>query len=253
MKTKVNKTSLSIRCNNFLNSKYSYLLLLLLFIIGIGNMIHYGIGGGEISNPWFDEGILSVNSNHGWVGWIELIISMIGSIFTVWSDILIIRFDKKFIFPLIIGTSFTIINALLVGWAFTAISYFIMMITGILSFFKWKNENEESKMNSNIWILILVGLVLYISLGLLLVNELNYLEGLNNFWNWSDIIGSGIVMSSYIILLRKSKYGFLGFVVTDLYYIVAYAIALYWTDAAMYLIYFLFIDSPAFLSWLESN
>lgn len=258
--TSVVKTKKTIPqlCNSFLNSNYAYLLLLLLLIIGVLNLLNFGFGSGSVSNPWFDEGTITINSKHAWLGWTEILISTFGGVTIVLSDILIIRFDKRFILPLIIGSTLTIIDAVLVGYTFTAISYVFMMIVGIYSYFQWnKDEDETNKMNKDLWLFAALLFFVYSAFGLLLVQtegvNIGYPDGLTSVWSWSDVIGSGVVLTSYFLMLKKSKYGFFGFVASDIVYILAYGYAGLWVSSGMYAIYFFFIDSPSLLSWWETN
>lgn len=250
------KTSISKYANNFINSNYSFLLPLLLFLIGIFNLLHFGLWNGEILTPWTESGNSTLNSN-AWIGWLGLSLSTVGGSLMVLSDIYIIRYDRKFIVPMIIGSICTIMNGIIAGWSFTAISYFIMMIAGVWSWFKWGNESDETnKMTTKLWIFVLIGLITYILIGLILVVTLLqslYIGGLSSFWSWSDVISSGVVLACYFVMLRKSKYGFLGFLITDLIYLIGFSSIGFWTDGAMYGVYLIFVDFPALLSWWESN
>lgn len=255
---KVTKKSISERCNSFLNSNYAFLLLVLLLIIGVFNMLNFEFNNGSVSNPWFDEGSITADSRHSWIGMCEIIISTIGGITIVLSDILIIRYDKKFIIPLLIGATFTVIDAVLVGYLFTALSYIFMMTIGIYSYLQWgKDEDETNKMTKDLWMFAAILFLVYSLFGLLLIqtsgSNIGYPEKLESVWSWSDVLGSGVVLTSYFLMLNKSKYGFFGFVASDITYIFAYGVAGLWTSIGMYAIYLVFIDSPALLSWWESN
>ena len=258
-KVKAKKKTLASMCNSFINSKWAYLLLLILFTVAFINLIKFGFYDLEIRFPWLGDTQVTSSSDNAWLGWMQIVISMIGTISIVLSDILIIRFNRKFVWAVVIGCLATIINALLVGWFFTSFSYTFMLITGIYNYFKWGNEDNSQQMTFNTWTLVAVAFSFYVTFGLIITEKLQsagvagFEDGLNSLICVSDVICSGIVMASYIILLRKSKWGFLGFVITDIYYIFVWGAAGFFTNATMFAIYLFFIDSPAFLSWQKTN
>ncbi len=244
---------ISIKSSNFLNSNYSIIFFLggIIFFSYI-NFLLFGFKEGfSIETRWW--GNLSSSDNNAWIGWIEMIIATIGSTLTIWGVILTIRFNKNFIYPLAIGEIFVIIDALLIGAIMTCFSYLLMLISAFYNFIYWKkiDKDNENKMNSYYWIFVFSFLIGYIILFSLINFKSGFYE-IDEFNNWNDIVSSGIVVISWFILLRKSKWGFLGFLLTDITYMTMYFSAHLFSIGSSYIVY-LFIDITSFLAWYNTN
>lgn len=239
--------SISKKGNKFLNSKWSFAIFLtLLLIISLINIISFELGWIDISLIASDS--ITHNSKLAWLGILEIMISSIGSMLTISGVILTIRFDKKFIYPLVIGEILIIIDSMIIGAIFTAFSYFIMIIFAIMNYLKWKNEDDnKNKMTKTIWSVLIIFLGVYIMFGLFIQV---LVLGENNYLGYFDVINSGIVSISWFILLRKNKLGFIGFLITDILYLILFIDAGLFTAGIGYLIY-IFIDSISFISWMD--
>lgn len=244
------KIKFSDKANNLLKSNWAFVVFFSgMAIIVIMNLLLFGLSDNfSVDTLWW--GSIYKTSSNAWIGWFEICFASVGSTLTIWGVILTIRFNKKFIYPLLIGETMVIIDAVMLGWTFTAFSYLLMIIFAIYNFIQWnKEETNESRMNKTYWILIALFVVLYISLGLLFINlTFNNLT----IWSYNDVISSGLVAASWFVVLRKCKWGFLTFLLTDLFYIVAYTSVGIPATAFSYLIYFI-IDSTSFISWWNTN
>ncbi len=238
--------------NNFLQSYKAFIFFLGgLFIISIVNIIMFtfNINGFTIDTQWW--GSIDVHSSNSYIGWFEIIIAALGSILTIWGVIWTIRFDKRFIYPLVVGESLVVIDAIILGLVFTGLSYVIMIASALYNFFMWNkvDDSDESQMNLFNWTIVIIFVILYSVGGFVSVLAIT---GQINGVNASDILSSGVVAASWYVVLRKSKWGFITFVITDVIYLILYTTTGVWATGSSYIVY-LFIDSTSFISWWSSN
>ncbi len=249
----VNSTTINIisnKANNFLKSDWAYVSFLGgMSIITILNLFLFGFGEITIDTVWW--GSINSTDSNSWLGWLEICFAGVGSTLTIWGVIWTLRFDKRFIFPLMIGETMVVIDAIVLGWTFTAISYILMMISAMYNYILWNKEDDNiSKMDLFNWIMVGAFIIIYSigGIGLSMV----MIEGKLGFVNYNDVISSGIVVASWYVILRKSKWGFVTFVATDILYLFAYLSVGVWATGFSYLVY-LFIDSTSFISWWNTN
>ncbi len=268
---------MSAKTNGFMNSNWALFLLpglvvamgvLSLFLFGFNTSIFAsdGVRGFAVYIPWVG-GDVTVGSEWAWLAWFEIIIASLGSSLTIFGVVLTIRMDKRFVFPLVAGELLVIIDAIIVGYVFTALSYVLMVSAGVWSWFQWNkvDEDDSNQMSIKHWIFVGTALLAYILLGasilaafpelLSYTNEETgkHLTSIQYVFNWADVICSGVVAASWFILLRKNKWGFLGFVVTDLIYIIMFFAVQVWATATSYIIYLVGIDSISFISWWNKD
>ncbi len=245
-------SSVSKKANNFLNSNKAFIFFLggvvvssLINVI----MFSFNINDFTIDTLWW--GSISVNDSNSYIGWIEIIVAAFGSLLTIWGVIWTIRFDKRFIYPLVVGEVLVIIDAIMLGLVFTGLSYVLMVISALYNFFMWNNvdEDNDSKMNLFNWMIIIIFITIYCVGGIILVASVS---GKVNGFNIVDIISSGVVAASWFVILRKSKWGFVTFIITDIIYLIVYLSVGVWATACSYAIY-MFIDSTSLLSWWEKK
>lgn len=241
----------------FLQSKWSLFFFLgSIICLSIMNLSLFGMGQSGISTI-FTNNIIEVNSDNSWIGWVEITISSFGSFFTILGVILTIRFDKRFIFPLVLGETLIICDAIMIGYIFTAISYTLMLCAAFYSYFMWnKEKGTDSKVTFFMWVIIGLFFITYLGFGMTIGYETSIYRdefgNINQYSMWTDIACSGIVVSSWFLLLRKSKWGFLGFLITDILYIILYAQVPLWPTVGSYAVY-IFIDGISFISWYNTN
>ncbi len=240
--------SLSEKGEVFLNKNIS----LFLFLIGVSifallNYVWFGLGKTNISSPWVNQDQGITNTHLSWLGWTELTIAYLGSLITIFGVILTIRLNKKFIFPLLIGETLVIIDAIIIGAIFTGISYFIMIIFAIFNYINWDKNEKNKSMSKNNWIFIVLFLFLYLLFGSLLSNKFIDRSTIDMIF---DVFGSGIVIFAWFIVLKKNKYGFLFFLLTDFTYMIYFFTSGVWSTGSSYIVY-IFLDSIAFISWIK--
>lgn len=248
----INKVSNS--ANSFIASPFAYILPAIVFAMGLVNLVTYGLGTNTISFIW--GGSVSVDSAFGWVGWIEVSLSSVASALTIFGVILLIRLDKKFIIPTLIGEAFIFINAILVGYLFTALSYFLMIPAAIYSYIQWDkvDEDNSNQMTRNTWLFTAAMFAFYIFVGATMIMTINYELGgydildQTDWTAWLELISSAVVTCAWFVMLRKNKWGFLGFVITDITYVSLYLAAGEWATTSSYLVYMV-IDTTSLLSW----
>ncbi len=244
---------ISKKSKKFLNSKWSFVIFLSgILLIAILNYVMFALGDITINLLIKINGsnIISVNSSTAWLGWLEITISNIGTMCTISGIILTIRFDKRFIIPLVIGETLVIADSIIIGALFTGLSYIIMLSFAIFNYVKWKEDkNDGSKMNTKYWLFCASVLIIYISIGIWIKFLITDTPMFNDY---NDVISSGVVTVCWFILLRKSKWGFIGFFITDITYLILFFSSGLWTTGAGYIVY-LFIDSISFISWIETN
>lgn len=243
--------SLSNKTNSFLKTKYSFIAFLggiIFFWILNYIMFGFSINDFSVSTPWFGD-ILSSSSN-SWIGWTEITIASLGSLLVITGVIMVIRFEKNFIIPLTIGNVLVILDASIVGAIFTALSYFLMLCSGIYSWIQWnKDADDDNKMTNKKYIFFTIGLVIYFLVGFLISNQV---YGSIEWTTMIDVISSGIVVFCWLLLFNKNKYGFIGFFLTDITYIILFSAQGLIAAGSSYIVY-AFIDSTSFISWYNTN
>lgn len=235
-------------------------------VFGILNYIAFGIFDNiEIYSPWVNSGsgeyggIVS-SDKEAWIGWLAITISTLGGVISIFGTLLVIRFDQRYLLPIIIGQSLIIIDSLIAGYLFTGMSYVVMLTTSIINWFQLKKvddsneeKNHNSMMNMMWWAIIGAVVIIYFLIGLtvLLAFEGDWSD--ETVWfNWIDIICSSIVVGSWFTMLRKDKLAFLGFLPTDLAYLISYFAMGYWATGISCFIY-LFSDTVSMLSWISKD
>ncbi len=254
-------TNISKKTQIFINSNWSITLFPgVILLMGIFNLISYRYLGVQVTTPWVNSGGVSYGDANDWIGWIAITISSVGGSISVLGTLFVIRFDKRFIIPIVIGDALVITDAIFAGYVFTALSYLLMMSSGIYSWFVWNNQDDESDnksiMNKTWWFIIL-GLVLtYITIGVVIVLSFpaffNNSDDPHNILNWIDIVCSGVVVAAWIVMTRKDKLAFTGFLSTDMLYLITFFIMGYWGTGMSYFVY-LFIDSTSMVSWITKE
>lgn len=268
--TRNNKTKLqniSGKANNFFLSKWALIIFLgMVIFLGIGNFINYGLNPstGGIGTPWVSDGYVGVNTSSSWLGWFEITISTIGSTLSIMGVILVIRFDKRFIIPLLIGETLTVIDAIVIGYVFTGMSYILMMILAIYNYIMWDKSDDDNldKMNLRIWFFVIFGFLAYICIAVIILYGMSNLKfdgsGYNDYYNmssfsaWNDIISSGIVTFAWFVMLRKNRWSFIAFIITDITYLITFFMANVWATGTSYIVY-LFSDTTSFISWIDKE
>lgn len=238
--------NISKKVNGFLQGNWAFVLFIGgMLTVSIMNLLLFGlVDGYSVDTEWWDN--ITKESNNAWIGWFEICLAGTGSTLTIWGVVWTLRFDKRFIFPLLIGEIIVVIDAIILGWVFTALSYVIMIISAIYNYIMWnREEDNEPKMDLFNWMVVIVFIGIYVTGGL---SALSIIDGKLSLSQYNDVISSGIVAASWYVVLRKSKWGFVTFVVTDLLYLVAYTAAGVPATGFSYLIYLL-IDSTSFISW----
>ncbi len=242
--------NISKKANGFLQSNLAFVFFLGgMVVVTTMNLFLFGfLDGFSIDTIWW--GTITKESINSWIGWFEIVFSGLGSTLTIWGVIWTLRFDKRFIWPLAIGETIVVVDAVMLGWTFTAVSYLLMIVSAIYNYIQWnKEEDSEPKMDLFNWILISSLLAIYIVAGL---TATGIAFGGLTAVACNDVISSGIVAASWYVVLRKSKWGFVTFVITDILYLVFYLSVGVFATGFSYLIY-LFIDTTSFLSWWSTN
>jgi hypothetical protein len=126
-----------------------------------------------------------------------------------------------------------------------------MILTTIVNYSHWNKGQEHETVKSKwTWWIVSIFLLAYSVIGLPISFIYIYKSGIDHraFYALSDVIGSGIVVCSWFLALRKIKWGFVGFIATDIVYLIFFCSVGIWGAGLSYLVY-LFIDSTSFLSW----
>lgn len=243
MKTKI--ISFSKGCDNFIKTPYAFIFFLgFIFLFSVLNYISFSMGM-EISFPWSESNVITIDSSNSWVGWLEITIASVGALVTMFGVIWAVNLKKEFIYPTLVGETFVVIDSIIIGAVFTSVSYIFMMGISIISWKNWNKKNNDTDGKINL-ALIFIFLFFYFGIGLpisiSLINEGNIL---NSFF---DVVGSGIVVVAWYCILQKKKYGFLLFFITDFTYMIYFFSSGIWSTGSSYIIYAL-IDSTSFMSW----
>jgi len=146
-----------------------------------------------------------------------------------------------------------IIDSIIVGQIFTALSYILMIGSAIYNYLNhWRNENDLkpiSRMTNKLWLGSLIFLLVYISIGILieffLIKPSSTLLILNSA---NDVFSSSVVVVSWFIVLNKDKRGFYGFLFTDILYLAGFFSLGVYASGTSYIVYMV-LDTLSILSW----
>ncbi len=246
--------NISNKANSFIQSKWSFVVFLSgIAFFAILNYLMFALGVNDFTIDTAIWGSVHSTDANGWIGYGEITIGTLGSLLTITGVILTIRFDKRFIIPLVVGESLVILDAFILGAYFTCFSYALMIISALYNYIQWNKEGDDMapKMDLVNWIIVGVFLVIYIGIGFGAIFGTNLYDQ-TEFSSYNDIFSSGIVVACWYMVLRKSKWGFIGFVITDITYLILFASAGVWVAGSSYIVY-IFIDSTSFISWLGDN
>lgn len=236
---------ISTKADSFIKSKWSFFIFVsAILFFGIINLIFFVlIDGFEIISPWVENDI-SIN-NYSWLGYVEIFIATIGSSLTIAGVVMAIRLNRKYIYLSIPGEVLVIVDAIIIGALFTGLSYFIMIVISIYNWYTWEKEsdNKVHKIRLSLFIISI-----YVVIGLLIIGLFNYNDAYKNINNYIDVIASGIVVGSWYLILNKKSVGFIGFVLTDVAYIMLFFSVGVWATGSSYIIYLL-IDITSYVSW----
>lgn len=270
MKSEIKRNNLNFidKINKFFFTPKIFLILGGILFFAILNYLFFGLGfdWAGTSNPW---GFGEPNENGGftvvgngpdsWYGYLNITISTLGGLLTIFALILTVRLDKKFIIPVLFGESLVVLDALLIGALFTGISYVLMIFASIYNYITWGNREEDnkSKMNLKVWFFLGSFLFFYIFIGLLYIGISDFNGGLTgsfiSVWgNWYDVVGSGIVVTAYFMMYQKWKYSFFIFLITDFIYMIFFFQIGLWSTASSYIVY-LFTDSMSMITWWNKD
>ncbi len=251
----------SEKAQNFINSPKSLFLFPgIIFIFGIFNLIGYGFFGVEIYSPWINNSTNTVVSTdpNAWIGWLGISISMLGGTIAMIGTLLIIRLDKRFIIPVLIGETLIIFDAIIAGYVFTGLSYLIMAVSAIYIWWSWNSESDDedstkSTMNWIWWVIILSTTIIYMIVGALISTLSNSpLVDPSEMFTWIDLSCSAFVIASWILMNKKDKSAFIGFISTDILYLVVYFMMGYWATSVYYVVY-LMSDTVSMFSWVAKD
>ncbi len=250
----------SEKAQKFINSPKSLFLFPgIILTFGIFNLIGYGFFGVEIYSPWINNSTNTVTSSdaNAWLGWLAISISVSGGTIAMVGTLLIIRLDKRFIIPVLIGETLIIFDAIIAGYVFTGLSYAIMAGSSLYIWWTWNNQDDEestkSMMNWIWWIVVLSVVIVYMVVGALIsILTKSQLVDPSKVFTWIDLSCSAVVIGSWILMNRKDKSAFFGFISTDAIYLVVYFMMGYWATSVYYVVY-LMSDSVSMLSWIAKD
>lgn len=256
-------TAISKKAETFMHSKWSLIIFPgAVLIFGILNYIAFGtFDNVEVYSPWVSNGsgayggVLSTDEM-AWVGWTAITISTLGGVISIFGTLLIIRFDRRYLAPILIGQTLVIIDAIIAGYLFTGMSYLVMVTTSVINWFQWTKDNDDdhsSMMNMLWWAIIGAVVVIYVLIGTTVLLAFSGDWSDETLWfNWIDVTCSGVVIGAWFIMLRKDKWAFAGFLPTDMLYLISYFAMGYWATGISYFIY-LFSDSASMTSWIAKD
>lgn len=253
------KLNISDEVNKFFFSPKVFIILLGIVFFAILNYVFFSLGyeWAATDNPWGfgTDGIITGTDPDAWFGYLNITISTIGGVTTIFALILTVRLDKSFIIPMIIGETLVLADSIMIGAVFTGLSYFFMICASIYNYIKWGNggKDDMSRVTNITWILSSLFFVAYLLFGLTFVQMSGFNGGLigsfSDVWgNWYDVIGSGIVVVAYVLMYKKFKYTFFAFLATDIIYMIFFFQLGLWSTAASYIVY-LFTDTTSMLTW----
>ncbi len=244
----------------FINSPLSLFLFPgTILIFGILNLFAFGFLGIEVYSPWINNYSHTVTSSgeYAWLGWLAISISMLGGTISILGTLLIIRLDRNFIWPILIGQSLIIMDAVIAGYVFTGLSYVIMVTSSVYSWWTWgkvdEGDSSVSMMNYKWWIVVLTTVIIYLAIGsiLSLTTQSQLIDPTDKF-TWIDLTCSAVVVGSWIVMNKKDKSAFAGFITTDIIYLFAYFAMGYWATGVYYFVY-IFSDTASMFSWVAKD
>ena len=217
----------------------------------------------------FQMGILrvagvSIDDPNSYIGWISISLTMIGSPLVFTGAIYQVRLNTKFFIFIFIGNIFMLINAILIGVLFGAISYILVLIIVVMRIKNWKkrdysptsltdpNPLQRKKNQAN----FLRGLsyALLAFMFALLISEilfnLGYIEVYQDrpYIRWLDIIVFSFIIFGTILINYKLQESFLIFTIMKIFSIallISFGQLILMTEALLWFT----IDITSFMSW----
>lgn len=172
-----------------------------------------------------------------WVGYFLIFLAMFGYLSIITGEIYLTKNRKIFIYFLFFGETLLFTYGIFTQlWFYSLLSIFYVFT----SFWQYKNWTDEkdytNKMTKEKTIYATAIMALFIALGLYLT-----ISGLiPDASPYIDVIAAGIVGFSWYLILNKNKYGFFGFILTDIMYFIIFIMLKFWGVSVSYLFYMLF-------------
>lgn len=219
-------------------SRY-FLLAIVVFlsIIFIWNVLSFRYNDDYfIDSIWFDDGI-RIDDSLFWLGYFSISLSYLGSLLGSIGALLVTRKDKNFIYYFILGEILIILSCAIAGLLYTIFSLSLSLIFILISYKSWNNnKHKEIKMSKEKKIFYFLLFVAYIFFWSLLNNFL-FINKLDFKIKYLDIIGSALLLYSWVLLMNISKYGFILFGINDIVYLILYIYVGFYSSAASYIVY----------------
>lgn len=250
--TEIQKTKsqkLSEYSNKFYSSKWSIITFVgAIGIFALLQIILFATGIIKISG-------FSVDESKAWVSWVYMAISLPGAALSLFGYVLTIRVDKRFIYPTFISGFMTIITSLTGGMVWTALSMFILQFINIYRVVLINKNGSNYEVNNKLVYYLAIGLFLsFATLGIIFIN----VDALSVIWwntktisggvRYLDVITSSLVLLGGFLILGKSKYGFMVFMLCNILFIILFIFSKQWLSILQISI-FLVSNLLAIFAW----
>lgn len=167
-----------------------------------------------------------------------------------------IRQTNWFMFWMTVRLLFSVPVAIMSGALFSSITLVLAYLTGFVRYFWWTRELDKKLKHHNIITLVTGALsvtILFITFVTLVTLYGDSIYA--NFWNYDkqwtwyfDAIGASIEITGFVLLIFKSKWGYLFFIVSKFFVITVYAAGNNFIPMIQYVL-FLSTDISGFLTW----
>lgn len=237
------------------NIVLSIFLLLIIIVFSLALTLYIN-GNLTIKTPWVGD--ITSDSEYSGLGYFQITLSLVANLMVFIGYVLSIRKDKRYIYFSVPGSFLFIINAIILGGVFTGIANFGIAIVSILSYKNFKKETEHheshdthSLMTKKMWIWSAVFLIVYIAI-FLPISYIFVYDDLSQTSNiicgLIDVVASGMLIVAWYVVLKKSKWGLVIFLIADFFYIIFFVIAGDYISVSNYLAFIIF-ECIAFVYW----
>lgn len=203
-----------------------------------------------------DHYITDATSHEKFMVWFSIIMALISCYIGFITSICNIRQTNWFMFWMTIRLFFSVPVAILSGALFSSITLIIAYLTGFIRYFWWTKELDK-KLKHHDLITLITGIASVAILFIVFVSLVTFSgESIYaSFWNYDkkwtwyfDAIGASIEITGFILLIFKSKWGYLFFIISKFFVITVYAAGNNFIPMIQYLL-FLTTDISGFLTW----
>lgn len=197
----------------------------------------------------FVLGILAVESTTditAWQPWVYMVISPLGATLSLWGYVYIVRVDKRFFIPTLLGQSITLVTAFLSGMIWTGFVMFAVIACAIYRVELIKKGGTGYKINKKlVYIIGTTTITISAIIGMIMAG----IPAIGDVFWWKhtdssmlisyreiDVIGCTLALYGQMFLITKSKYAFILFLICNFFFVALYFASGAWINGIQIII-----------------